>query len=81
MPFDPFYIALLSEKYKGNALGLCSPLDLLNFNYLGARKFIPIRLNIDLTESETGLTMIEPRNETLINNAPAQGTILEIIEQ
>ena len=58
----PDYIYAL----EGSALGLCSPLDLLNFNYLGARKFIPIRLNIDLTESETGLTMIEPRNEVLI---------------
>jgi hypothetical protein len=55
------------KMIEGTVLGLYGPLDLLEYLYQNPETYQPIRLDLNLTQGKTDITMIECLNEIVID--------------
>ncbi|HIP36088.1 MAG TPA: hypothetical protein EYG85_04475 [Crocinitomix sp.] len=62
-----YHDALKDNRFvmSGNVFGLKQPFDILRFNYLGEKDFMPVRLNLNLTEGMTEVFAIEQKQENV----------------
>lgn len=61
--------ATTATKIEGTAKAIVSPLDIVQFNFLGQKNFIPTSVNIDFTKGATRLTLSEAINQNVIDYA------------
>jgi len=52
-------------KIEGNVFGIVTPLDILQFNYLQAKNYNITSLDIDLSEGETSVVLIESKKDNM----------------
>src|SRR5690606_33979194 len=61
--------ATTATKIEGTAKAIVSPLDIVQFDFLGQKNFIPTSVNIDFTKGATRLTLSEAINQNVIDYA------------
>jgi len=67
---NSMYHDLLFEynfKVNGSVQALVGPLDIINFSFKGIKQYYPTNLQIDLTEGISTVTMVEIKNEKVID--------------
>ena len=62
-----YHSTIKSTKFKieGNVFGLITPLDILQFNYLNAKNYNAVTLDLNLSEGQTQVTLIESVNKEI----------------
>lgn len=56
-------------RLEGTALDIILPMDLIQFNFMGQKNFIPTGLNVDFSSGKTRLTLNQAINQTVIDYA------------
>ena len=62
-----YHSTIRSTKFKieGTVFGLITPLDILQFNYLNAKNYNAVTLDLNLSEGQTNVVLIESVNKEI----------------